>query len=105
MTHLHLAILAYWLVNTVCRQLKIKNKNCHCRDPSALLEQTKQIVRIANTQKVFYSSVHGKLHQHIEVKKCSDSSNKLKAIYQILKMLHQPFTPKCLVHKLEIENY
>jgi hypothetical protein len=43
MAHLHLAILAYWLVNTVRYQLKNQKINCEWRE----------IIRIANTQKWF----------------------------------------------------
>src|ERR1019366_3228148 len=46
MAHLHLGILAYWLVNTVRHQLKSKKIN----------SRWTEIVRIANTQKVITTS-------------------------------------------------
>lgn len=95
MAHLHLAILAYWLVNTVRHQLKTQKINYEWRE----------ILRIANTQKVVYSSAKNKMDTIIEVKKCSEPSDKLKAIYEILKIKKQPFTKKSVVHKLEIQNY
>ena len=95
MAHLHLAILAYWLVNTVRHQLKSQKNNCEWRE----------IVRIANTQKVVYSTVKNKIDELIEVKKCSEPSDKLSAIYEILKIKNQPFTKKSVVHKLENKNY
>jgi hypothetical protein len=95
MAHLHLAILAYWLVNTVRHQLKSQKINCEWRE----------IVRIANTQKVVYSTAKNKTDEMIEIKKCSEPSNKLKEIYTSLKIKKQPFTKKSVVHKLEIKNY
>ena len=95
MAHLHLAILAYWLVNTVRHQLKTQKINCEWRE----------IVRIANTQKVVYSNAKNKLDELIEIKKCSEPSEKLKEIYISLKIKNQPFTKKSVVHKLEIKNY
>ena len=95
MAHLHLAILAYWLVNTVRHQLKSQKINCEWRE----------IIRIANTQKVVYSTAKNKIDELIEVKKCSEPSDKLKAIYEVLKIKKQPFTKKSVVHKLEIKNH
>ena len=95
MAHLHLSILAYWLVNTVRHQLKNQKINCEWRE----------IVRIANTQKVVYSTAKNKTDERIEVKKCSEPSDKLKEIYAVLKIKNQPFTKKSVVHKLEIKNY
>lgn len=42
MAHLHLEVLAYWLVNTVGYQLKSNGINSCCRE----------IVRIGNTKKI-----------------------------------------------------
>lgn len=95
MAHLHLAILAYWLVNTVRHQLKTEKINYEWRE----------IVRIANTQKVVYSTAKNKINELIEVKKCSEPSDKLKAIYEVLKIKNQPFTKKSVVHKMEIKNH
>ena len=95
MAHLHLAILAYWLVNTVRHQLKDQKINCEWRE----------IIRIANTQKVVYSTAKNKSDELIEIKKCSEPSDKLKEIYDVLKIKKQPFTKKSVVHKLEIQNH
>jgi len=64
-------------------------------DPRALLEQAKQIVRIANTQKVVYSTAKNKMYELIEIKKCSEPSDKLKEIYAFLKIKNHPL-PKNL---------
>jgi hypothetical protein len=94
MAHLHLGILAYWLVNTIRHQLKKEKINCDWRE----------IVRIANTQKVVYSSAHNKENNLIEIKKCSEPNDKLLHIYKVLKLKYYPFTKKYVVHKLEIKK-
>lgn len=94
MAHLHLAILAYWLVNTVRHELKSQKIN----------HEWRELVRIANTQKVVYSNAKNKMDELIEIKKCSEPSDKLKEIFDALKIKKQPFTKKSVVHKLEIKN-
>ncbi len=92
MAHLHLGILAYWLVNTVRHQLK--NNNIH--------SNWTEIVRIGNTQKVITTSGTNTHDKIITVRKCSQPNEKLKNIYDILQTRHQPFTKrKSVVHKLE----
>ena len=92
MAHLHLGILAYWLVNTIRHQLKSKKIN------SCWTE----IVRIANTQKVITTSGKNTADQIISIRKCSEPDNKLKDIYDILKSPYQPFRKrKSVVHKPE----
>ena len=66
-------------------------------ESAAADEQAKQIVRIANTQKVVYSTAKNKIDELIEVKKCSEPSDKLKAIYEVLKIKKLPFTKKSVV--------
>ncbi len=90
MAHLHLGILAYWLVNTVRYQLK--NSNIHSNWP--------EIVRIGNTQKVITTSGTNTHDKIITVRKCSQPSEQLKNIYDILQTRHRPFTKrKSVVHK------
>ncbi len=91
MAHLHLGILAYWLVNTVRHQLKSRNIN------SCWTE----IVRIANTQKVITTSGRNTYDHIIITRKCSAPNDNLKIIYDILKSKYQPFQKrKSVVHKL-----
>lgn len=92
MAHLHLGILAYWLVNTIRYQLKSKGiKNCWS-----------EIVRIGNTQKVITTSGTNTYDKTITTRKCTVPNAKLKQIYDILQTKHQPFTKrKSVVHKLE----
>jgi hypothetical protein len=94
MAHLHLGILAYWLVNTIRHQLKKGKINCDWRE----------IVRIASTQKVVYSLAQNKENNLIEIKKCSEPNHKLQKIYQVLRLKKYPFTKKSVVHKLEIKK-
>jgi hypothetical protein len=95
MAHLHLANLAYWLVNIAQHQLKSEKINCEWRE----------LLRIANTQKVVYRNAKNKMDELIEIKKCSEPLDKLKEIYTCLKIKKQLFTEKSVVHKLEINNY
>jgi hypothetical protein len=95
MAHLHLGILAYWLVNTVRYQLKNKGiKSCWS-----------EIVRIGNTQKVITTSGTNTYNKTITTRKCTLPNEKLKQIYTILQTKHQPFTKrKFVVHKLETKK-
>ncbi len=92
MAHLHLRLLAYWLVNTIRYQLKSQGIN------SAWTE----IVRIGNTQKVITTRGTNTFDKLITTRRCSEPNEKLLNIYNILKIKHQPFTKrKSVVHKLE----
>jgi Transposase DDE domain len=93
--HLNLGLLAYWLVNTVRRQLK----------RSSLNHSWTEIVRIGNTQKVITTSGYNKAGKEITVRKCSEPDVKLKEIQTALKIKHRPFTKlKSVVHKLNPKN-
>lgn len=92
MAHLHLGLLAYWLVNTVRYQLKNHGIN----------SVWSEIVRIGNTQKVVTTTATNTYNKTITTRRCSEPSEKLTNIYDILKLKHQPFTKrKSVVHKLE----
>ena len=95
MAHLHLGILAYWLVNTVRYQLKNNNINS-CWS---------EIVRIGNTQKMITTTGTNTFNKTIETRKCSEPEEKLKAIYDILQSKYKPFTKrKSVVHKPELKK-
>ena len=95
MAHLHLGILAYWLVNTVTHQLKSQKINS-CRT---------EIVRIANTQKVITTSGKNADDKIISIRKCSEPNDNLKNIYDILQTKYQPFRKrKSVVHKLTLKK-
>ena len=92
MAHLHLGLLAYWLVNTVRYQLKNHGIN----------SVWSEIVRIANTQKVVTTTGTNTYNKTIITRRCSQPNEKLTNIYNILKLKHQPFTKrKSVVHKPE----
>ena len=92
MAHLHLGMLAYWLVNTVRYQLKHNGINS-CWS---------EIVRVGNTQKVITTSGTNTHDKIIVTRKCTQPNENLKRIYDILKTKHQPFKKrKSVVHKPE----
>lgn len=95
MAHLHLGILAYWLVNTVRYQLKHNGIHSCWRE----------IVRIGNTQKVITTSGTNTYDKIITTRKCTQPNENLKRIYGILQTKHQPFVKrKSVVHKLKLEK-
>ena len=95
MAHLHLGIMAYWLVNTIRYQLK-NNKINSCWS---------EIVRIGNTQKVITTTGTNTFDKMVTVRKCSQPNEKLKAIYDILKTNYNPFKKrKSVVHKVELKK-
>lgn len=96
MAHLHLGILAYWLVNTIRHQLKAKQINGNWSE----------IVRIANTQKVITTTGQNTFDKKVSIRKCSVPNQKLQIILDILKLKYQPFRKrKSVVHKKTLENF
>ena len=96
MAHLHLGILAYWLVNTIRHQLKAQGINSGWQE----------IVRIGNTQKMITTSGQNTFDQIISVRKCSEPEPKLKQILDILKAKPRPFKKiKSVVHKPPPQNH
>ena len=92
MAHLHLGILAYWLVNTMRHQLKA----------GGIHHSWSEVVRIGNTQKIVTTKGTNTFDKTIIVRRCSEPVPKLKALLDILKIKHQPFTKrKSVVHKPE----
>ena len=90
MAHLHLGILAYWLVNTIRHQLKRHDINSDWRE----------ILRIGNTQKIITTSGQNTFDEVVSVRKCSEPDENLKRILDILKAKHRPFKKlKSVVHK------
>lgn len=95
MAHLHLGMLAYWVVNTVRYQLKQKGIHNEWRD----------IVRIMNTQKMVTTKMEDEYDQTIILKKCSEPIEDVTKIYEALKYKPQPFTrKKFVVPPAEIEK-
>ena len=96
MAHLHLGLLAYWVVNTIRHQLKSKGIN----------HQWKEIVRIMNTQKAVTTTAQNVKDEIIEIRRCSEPSENVKQLYDALKYKYAPFTrKKSVVHKTEFKNF
>lgn len=95
MAHLHLGLLAYWVVNTVRFQLKKEGINSNWGE----------IVRVMNTQKAVTTTaenIHGDV---ISIRKCSEPSEQVKKIYTALKYKQAPFVrKKSVVHKADVKN-
>lgn len=91
MAHLHLGLLAYWLVNTIRYQLKgYQINNCWT-----------EIIRIGNTQKIITTTGQNTFDKKVSIRKCSEPGEKLKQLFDILKMPPRPFKKrKSVVHKI-----
>jgi len=95
MAHLHLGLLAYWLVNTIRYQLKQKG----------ITHDWREIVRIMNTQKCVTTTATNDCDHIIQVRKCSEADPKVYQIYDALKYKHAPFTrKKSVVLKTELKK-
>ena len=91
MAHLHLGILAYWLVNTIRCQLKSHGIN----------HSWTEIVRIGNTQKIITTSGQNTFDKTVTVRKCTQPNEKLRHLLDLLKIPPKPFGKrKSVVHKL-----
>jgi hypothetical protein len=96
MAHLHLGLLAYWLVNTIRYQLKQKG----------IRSDWREIVRIMNTQKCVTTLAQNKADEIISVRKCSEPEEKAKQIYDALRYKYAPFVrKKSVVLKTELILY
>ena len=84
MAHLHLGLLAYWLVATIRYQLKQKGINSDWRE----------IVRTMNTQKCVTTSVVNIREETISVRQCTEPSQQVKKIYDLLNYKYAPFIRK-----------
>ena len=84
MAHLHLGLLAHWVVNTIRHQLKQKSINNEWRD----------IKRIMNSQKIVTTTMQNDYDQQIAIRQCSEPTEQVKDMYTALNYKHQPFTRK-----------
>jgi len=84
MAHLHLGILAYWVVNTIRYQLKQKGIHSDWRE----------IVRIMNTQKCVTTSVENIKQETISIRQCTEPNQSVKQIYEALNYKIVPFARK-----------
>jgi transposase len=84
MAHLHLGILAYWLVATIRFQLKQKGYN----------HDWSEIVRIMNTQKCVSTTVQNIQGHIVSVRQCTEPTLKVKHIYNLMNYKTVPFYRK-----------
>jgi hypothetical protein len=95
--HLHLGLLAYWIVSTVRYQLQQKD----------IKSEWREIVRVMNTQKCVTNTVQNTREQWISIRKCSEPEDKVTRIYDALKYKYAPFirkksvVPKPSLQKIE----
>jgi hypothetical protein len=91
MAHLHLGLLAYWLVNTIRHQLK----------KSGINNDWKEIKRKASTQKSVLTTAQNSYDKIIQIKRCTEPTEDLKQIHNALKQQKaKPFKQiKFVVHK------
>ena len=95
MAHLHLGLLAYWVVNTLRYQLKQNGINSGWRE----------IVRIMNTQKAVTTLAQNQVEEVIKIRRCSEPNQKVVELYNALKYKYAPFKKrKSVVHKSELEE-
>ena len=84
MAHLHLGILAYWLVSTIRYQLKQKGCNSDWRE----------IIRVMNTQKCVTTSIDNINNEVISVRQCTELTQPVKNVYDVLCYKYAPFKRK-----------
>lgn len=95
MAHLHLGLLAYWLVNTIRHQLKNKGIN----------HGWKEVVRIMKTQKAVTTTAQNIHDNIIVIRRCSEPNENVKQLYDALKFKYAPFKRgESVVHKLEFKK-
>jgi Transposase DDE domain len=86
MAHLHLGLLAYWVVHTIRYQLKQKG----------IKNDWQEIKRIMLTQKMVTTQLQG-AQQTMQITKCSEPIKEVTAIYTALKYKPKPFSRKKVV--------
>lgn len=83
MAHLHLGLLAYWVVHTIRHQLKQKG----------IKYAWQEIQRLMLTQKLVTTQMKGP-QKIIQIVKCSEPIKEVKEIYNALNYKPKPFTRK-----------
>lgn len=84
MAHLHLGLLAYWVVNTIRHQLK--KENIH--------SSWGEIVRVMNTQKAVTTLAQNDKDEVIQIRRCTEPNQKVQKLYDALKYKYAPFIKK-----------
>ena len=95
MAHLHLGLLAYWLVSTIRYQLK----------QQGIHHDWSEIVRIMNTQKSVTTTIENHKNETIQIRQCSEPTEQVKQIYGKLKYTPVPFPRrKSVWHPIEFSK-
>ena len=90
--HIHLGLMAYWVVNTIRFQLKGKG----------ITSDWRELVRVMNTQKCVTTNVTNDKGQHLSIRCCSKPEPKVTQLYDALQLKHAPFIrKKSVVLKIE----
>ena len=84
MAHLHLGLLAYWLVSTIRYQLKLQGIN----------HGWSEIVRIMSTQKMVTTTVENSKGDLIQIRQCSEPTEDVQLICSKLKYHKIPLPRK-----------
>jgi transposase len=82
--HLHLGMMAYWVVNTIRYQLKA----------SGITSQWRELVRMMNTQKCVTTTMRNDREEHISIRCCSQPAPKVAIVYDTLRLKPAPFVRK-----------
>ena len=96
MAHLHLGILAYWLVSTIRHQLK----------QSGIKDDWREIKRKASTQKSVLTTAQNSYNKIIQIKRCTEPTEDLQRIHNALKGIKaMPYKQlRFVVHKPPPKN-
>ncbi|MDR0795679.1 MAG: transposase [Tannerella sp.] len=93
--HIHLGLMAYWIVNTIRYQLKGKG----------ITSDWRELLRVMNTQKCVTTAMDTDKGQRITIRRCSKPETKVALIYDALQMKHAPFIrKKSVVLKIDPET-
>ena len=84
MAHLHLGLLAYWLVSTIRYQLKLQGIN----------HGWSEIVRKMNTQKLVTTTIENLKGDTIQIRQCSEPTQDVRQICTRLKYNEIPVPRK-----------
>ena len=84
MAHLHLGLLAYWVVNIIRYQLKAKGIN----------SAWQEIIRITNTQKIVTTTGQNSFDQTIQIRRCSQPNTEVEKVYSALGYKNYPFVKR-----------
>jgi transposase len=82
--HIHLGLIAYWIVNSIRHPLKGKG----------ITSDWREVLRVMNTQKCVSTVMNNDKQQRITIRCCSKPEPKVAWLYDALQMKHAPFIRK-----------